>query len=434
MVLARAAPARSTIFPPLVVGMLLATPASGEWSPPRIGGPAAAQAGAHAARADGPSALVFNPAGLTDVLSRSEARWTTEVGASLVERSDRTVVFPGAALPLHVDASETSTRPSAFAAWSPGADSRWTLGVGFREALDHRVRLGPEDPWRYEVRRQETRIGEGLLGAGLRLSERLSIGATVRVAEARVEREQVVFFSAPLSGIFRGEAVHTAAADTLAVGADLGLRWEDSRWGAGLVVRSGIRFREDAATRAELLFVESLLPGEDPEPFGRAVVAFLDEAPVEMRFDLPPEVVAGAWTALGSRVRAEVDVIWRAWSETDGTTTTFSFTRQPQTIVVVPLGWEDVVASRAGLEWSVGPRWSLGAGIAYEPSPVPSDRADRAYPIGDAWELSAGVGVRFRRAALDVAAILREEDSSRLDVLLEQESRSTIVAVSLRVP
>jgi long-chain fatty acid transport protein len=112
-------------------------------------------------------------------------------------------------------------------------------------------------------------------------------------------------------------------------------------------------------------------------------------------FELPPTATAG----------------WAGWSALDRTRIAIS----PEPFADDPpaldrrRAWEDTLSVRVGAEMRFGHAgdtgetgWSMGAGLAWEPSPVPDATLEPGFPRGDAYVLSLGGSYGFQGLTFDL--------------------------------
>ena len=98
-----------------------------------------------------------------------------------------------------------------------------------------------------------------------------------------------------------------------------------------------------------------------------------------MNFELPPTASLGLWWGITDSLKLEGDILWSGWSALDSTRIGISqdpyshglLLRSAPPALDRRRDWKDVVSLRIGAEWTLSPMWSLGGGLAFEPSPVP---------------------------------------------------------------
>lgn len=368
------------------------------------GGRAVAQAGALVARADDPSAIGSNPAGLAIL----DEGFSIAVGAVAVDEEDeyaerfRFESSFGPPQPDFVGRSGTSPStavlPAFHLAWRDSERlGRWAFGLGldtpYRRSIDWGGRI--ESAFFFD-RRREIELTQLHAVAAYRLSPSWSLGAGLRYLDGDFDTGLTESFGAIASTgtVLRVPVSIDADAEVDGLGFDLGLRYARDRWGAGAVYRSEVTVEGEVRPRFDVPPV--------PDPVAAEQVAeriAVSSQPWERRVDLPAEAAVGAWFQPFRAVRAELDVVHTAWSDYDETADPRSSTaRRPLSLF---FGWDDTTSVRLGIEAELSPSFTLGLGAAHEPSPLPADRADPAAFRGDALVLAAGGTIARGRLKID---------------------------------
>jgi len=344
------------------------------------GGRATGQAGAFVARADDPAAVGYNPA----AIARSSGvgllagldfeaptdRWSSATGAAKAEHQ---IQFP----------------PALYLTWRR-PEARLALGLGLDSPLWQLVDWQTFDfPGRYVARRGDQRLLELHPVAAWRLTEGWSVGGGLRWVRGSLGFGDARVATAPgAADPLEYEVDRLAEATADGLGWDLGAHYESSRWGFGAVWKSAVEIegsgdlnyliRDPGALPADVLAAESarLAPGSS-----------------RLSEELPARLAAGVWWAAGERLKLELDAELARWSAADAPVATDEPGKLgPGFEIGRRAGRDDTVSVRAGAEIVLSPAWSLGAGVAYEPSPVTASAIDPGAPRGDAWVYAAGAG------------------------------------------
>jgi long-chain fatty acid transport protein len=117
----------------------------------------------------------------------------------------------------------------------------------------------------------------------------------------------------------------------------------------------------------------------------------------------PMELAFGVWGAPVPELALSGDVVWSEWS-------TF---RTIHDRVPSP-AFDDVVSVRLGAEVRPAPHWTLRAGWAFEPTPVPEQRGVSNYVDSDRHVLGIGAGIDLERLG---SARVRIDVHARFHVL-----------------
>jgi long-chain fatty acid transport protein len=344
------------------------------------GGRATGQAGAFVARADDPAAVAYNPA----ALARSSGvgllagldfeaptdRWSSATGAAKAEHQ---IQFP----------------PALYLTWRR-PEARLALGLGLDSPLWQLVDWQTFDfPGRFVARRGDQRLLELHPVAAWRLSEGWSVGGGLRWVRGSLGFGDARVATAPTAaGPLDYEVDRLAEATADGLGWDLGAHFEAPRWGLGAVWKSAVAIegsgdltyliRDPAALPADVLATQSarLAPGSS-----------------RLAEELPARLSAGVWWAAGERLKLELDAELARW----GSVEVPVVTDEPEKLgpgfeIARRAGREDTLSVRLGAELALSSAWSLGAGVAFEPSPVTASAVDPGAPRGDARVLCVGAG------------------------------------------
>ena len=369
------------------------------------GGRGVSQVGAFVARADGPAAVYYNPAGLTEVpgfqveagLDFSNA--TDELSdASGTYRADHSIQFP----------------PYLYLSWSdPERSGDWALGIGIDTPHWDRADWDPVFfPLRFTTRLNEVEVWEVHPILAYRVSDGWSFGGGLRyqIGSATWGRNhQLAIAATPDGPFFPFEYTADADADVDGYGFDAGVQYRSTLWGFGAVYRSEVELEGDGE-----LDVELRDPPADPSlvPSAEGVIRRLPRG-FDTRFDSPREVVAGLWFAPYPELRFEVDAALVAWSDAAHSVSRSFMNVGPgftRSTVDLHGGWDDTVSVRLGVEGDLGDFMALSGGVAWEPSPVPDGRVDPAWPRGDAIVYALGMSFNYERVSFDLGYSFHDHD------------------------
>jgi long-chain fatty acid transport protein len=360
------------------------------------GGRGAAQVGAFVARADEPSAVRYNPAGV----ARLEG-FQLQAGLDFAAPKDELDTPGRTDLPHHI----IQFPAALYATWKPqelaiplsfglGIDSPfWTI-ENWDTALF---------PGRFETIRQEATFFEIRPTVGWAIGERWSLGGSLRYVLGAFETS-----FASRQGLILGpqnvvvtEITGEAATELDGFGIDLGVQYSAPNWGWGAVLGSGVSLDGDGD-----ITYYAREPFTDPQVQAAFDLRFASSA-AQMNFELPPMASVGLWWGLTDSLKIEGDIVWSGWSALDRTR--IEIARNPFRLYSVSdpealdrrRDWKDVVSLRFGTEWTLSPQWALGAGIALEPSPVPEATIEPGFPQGDALVLAFGASYNLPGLSFD---------------------------------
>lgn len=411
-------PTRSALVPLLVLALaagVAALPApdadAAGYGRFQRGGRGAAQAGALVARADDPSAVFYNPAGLADLeglqlsggLDFSNATDEYRDRASgTTFRADHSIQFP----------------PSVYLTWSDDERlGRWALGLGVDTPYWYRADFDPVFfPLRFVERVTELEVWEVHPVAAYRLNDAWSVGGGLRYQTGGSLRgfNSTVGVGGSDGQPAFGEIFIDADADVDGYGFDLGTRYSSTLWGFGAVYRSGVELEGDGE-------VVRAIRDAPADPVAadrlRQILATSGSLPFDTTVDLPWELATGVWFAPYPELRFELDLVLAGWSDFEQT-----FRGRDSVIGAAPRrtlesGWDDTLSVRLGVEGEVSELLTLSGGVALEPSPVPDDRVSPAFFRGDATVYAVGASFAYDTVTFDLGYSFHDHDDVGIERL-----------------
>jgi long-chain fatty acid transport protein len=348
------------------------------------GGRGAGQAGAMVARADDPSALSMNPAGLAGQVADG-VRFRVQAGIDFTApRDDFRDGFGNDYAAQH----QINPPPAFYVLWAPGASERLTLGVGLDSPFWANTEWLPAlFPLRNVNSRTQILLFELHPAVAWDLGSGWSLGGGARYVFGSMEVARDLVFS---GGSGTVTVDWQADANVDGVGFDLGVRRTAERFGFGATVRSAVEVTGGASASGGI-------PGPD-----------------SLSFELPTEVRFGAWRGFGSKVKVELDVAWQLWSSVDNQVPILPLCLPTCSAGVRPRDWDDTFSIRSGVEVAVSERLAVYGGLGLEPSPVTNDSLEPGFPRGDARVLAAGIGYEIPSARIrfDLGYSLHQHDDT----------------------
>ena len=395
------------------------------------GGRGAAQAGAFVARADDPSAVRYNPAGVARLDGFQFA-----AGLDFAAPKDQLDSRDRSDLAHHV----IQFPAALYATWNPaGLELPLTFGLSLDspfwtiENWDTAL-----FPGRFDTMRQEATFFELRPTVAWAINEHWSLGGSLRYVSGAFETSfaSVEPFVVGPQNILAIETHTEAASQIDGFGFDLGVQYSAADWGWGAVFGSGV----------------ALDGGGDMEHFPRdpisdpAVEAAFNRrfarSSVNMNFELPPTASTGFWWALSDALKLEVDAYFSGWSVLDRTQIEMDsnpFYYCCANAVDRERNWKDVVGARLGAEWTLSPTWALGGGLAYEPSPVPDATIEPGFPQGDALIYAFGASYNLPGLSFDAGYSYHQYDDRKAYLYNSEfpnqgtySSRSQVFSISAR--
>jgi long-chain fatty acid transport protein len=325
-----------------------------------------AQGNAFVAQADDPSAVFFNPAGITQL----EGRQAYFGGTLVVPRI--TYDGPGGSseasvskvyAPLHIYATQQLS-------------SQWHLGMGIFSPF------GLSTVWKgnWEGRYLATYSKLQTVDFNPNIAWKtggLSVSGGLNVLRADLRLKKKI----PLVPFPDGESDLTG--DALGYGYNLGLLYRlNDLWQVGLSYRSRVRLNfEDGDADFDV-------PAEVKSRF--------PDTEAEGTLDLPPSLTGGIAFRPDSKWTLEFDITWTGWSTYDELKIKFEERVAGRWTSVQPKKWKDVFAYRFGVKYRLSDFVTLRAGYIFDESPVPNSTLDPQMPDGDRNIITAGFDWRVR--------------------------------------
>jgi long-chain fatty acid transport protein len=380
---------------------VLGLAASGETAGFRItahGAKAMGMEGAFAAQADDPSAVYYNPAGITQIEGTQIQTGLTFIHAPGTEYEPfpGTLTFePGASSATPARAAEVPSNqyylPTFFVTHK--ATDRFSLGFGVY--TPYGLQLDWPDDW---TGRQITTFDEiktnyfNLVGAYNSLpSWSVSAGVSYVYSRARLSRTTYVIPGDP-------------TVESL-------IEFDAQGWGiapdVGTQVRLGKRVRLGANYRAQAVVEHNGTVKFDP--VGGLAFEGTDHLSASAKLPLPATFVAGIAVTPTDRWTIEADwdyTHWQSFRDLD--------LDIPGSVVLDPglraanpfpnRRWKNSHIFRVGTEFKVTDPLAVRLGGAYITTPIPDETIDPILPDSDRTALTAGFGYAFTKAlGLDVA-------------------------------
>lgn len=192
-----------------------------------------------------------------------------------------------------------------------------------------------------------------------------------------------------------------------AFGFDIGYLYKDTPWSFGLTYKSKASF----GYKGHVSFETSpfLHNGND--------LAFVGQS-VNFDFDSVPAIIQAGLAYESGNLRSEFDVQWSNWSQWDSTKVHFKqhttggvwvWANAPVLYTSVPViddetlifDWSDTMAYRLGFNYKYSDRTSLRWGIVYDEAPIPDKTLSPVLPDKDRWMVTFGEGYSFGKWNVD---------------------------------
>lgn len=352
------------------------------------GAKAVGMAGAFTAQADDPSALFYNPAGITQLDGTQASVGLCPINPTMAFKSDGNALMgtsPGQRSRIR---DHTWTIPNAFV--TSKVHPKVSLGIG---AFGH-FGLGVEWPGNFEGRFSPGALKTVLKTISvspviaLRPTERFSFAVGPYAQYFDIEMNNLAFIAAPVPPFTpdRNSAVTVRAR----------LRARNWAWGwqSGFLYRLTGKLTFGAAYLSEVRHhvtdgTQELVRLSDGLTIRRQGASATMTLPATLRFGLA--LKTHPWTV-------EAGAQWTEWSRYRTLRADFA----DGTYLESPKRWHDVWQWRIGAQYTVNQYLDLRAGVLYDRTPIPRGTLDPLVPCGDRLYYALGVGLHYQAYTLDL--------------------------------
>jgi long-chain fatty acid transport protein len=341
-----------------------------EFGTPEVGLAAAGWA----ARAQDPSTIATNPAGMTRLADDQFMMGVQALYADLEfsTNTNTTNTGGGGGNPV-----EWFPGGSAFGVHSISPD--WKLGLGlygnFGSTLDY------DDDWagRYFVQ-DTTLIGFTISPAlAYRVNDKFSVGVALNAMYGVFKYDVAVNNQSPLAG-------------------DGKMEIEDEEWGYGASV--GVLFSPAPGTRLGLTYTSKVDLDFSDEPKFKNLAPVFDSLlgdirELDLSMTVPQTVMASFYHELNPRWALLGNLGWQDWSEFGkvGVEVTSTTSRD----VTADRNYEDTWHVALGAQYRLSDPWLLSFGMAYDSSAVEDEDRTADVPMGEAWHFSFGGQYKWKK-------------------------------------
>ena len=341
-------------------------------------------------RANDPSALFYNPAGITQL-------------PGLQFMGGLTAIIPSVDVVTHYGGATTTTSgetnvwtpPHAYISYQ-ASDNVW-LGLGTFSQFGLGTEFDQNWPGRYNIYKA---IVESLTinpNVALKLNDKLSVAAGIDIMWFDVELCRKINASS-LAGITLPDIDRKLEGDSFGYGFNLGLRYQPLDWLAfGLSYRSQVK--------------QSLDGTADFTKYGLANASafskYFRDSDVSASITLPDMFFAGVVFMPSDRWSVEVGATYTGWGCYDSLDVTYQIDPQNLTSGAATYKdakkWSSVWRYQIGAEYKALDWLDLRAGYTFDESPIPDDYVDYMVPANDRHLFSVGSGMHWGGWTLDLS-------------------------------
>jgi len=344
--------------------------------------------------ADNPSAVFYNPAGLTQIKGENHF----SIGGSGIQPNTKHTTFTGLEENMQ---RETFLVPHAYFVSDFGLD-RVVFGVGSTSNWGLATKWNKDSFSKYSSTNKELENIDSTVTASIELNEYFSIGAGVIYSDSKFNTEKQVLQTGSSDG--SGQ-----------------LKGEDEGWGYslstlikpndehqfGLIYRSAIDLRYKGTANAIDLHNNSTVASQKYEAiFGGKTYS----TPFEADLRLPQIVTIGYSYRPNLKWRVNFDVDWTDWSAIETEYVTFPNESDATRLAILDAltrnnrDWKSTVSYQLGVEYFYNERFRLRSGVFFNPSPIADGNFDSSVPVNDVYGLTLGMGYDMTfKSTLDLA-------------------------------
>jgi len=329
---------------------------------------AIARGNAYVATANNPSAIYYNPAGITQLSGHN-----LSLGANILSVSDKYTSPTG----LEFDTeSKVHVLPQLFYTFSPESIPV-SFGIGLYSPFGLGVEWPDQTPFRQLALNGEITYGTINPVAAWKINENVSIGGGVMVnyGDTTLSRGLTPAGFPPAGNNldFHG--------DGWSVGFNLGIRWEiTEQHSVGATYRSASKMNFSGTS----VYSPLVLP----------------TGPSSAEFQFPQNVTVGYSFRPTPKWNLEINIDWTDWSSLN---TVVLDQTSPAPDVSLPFNWQSSWMFQFGGTRYLDNDWSVSAGYIFSQNSVPEGSFNPAIPDSDRHVFSVGVGKKFDRLSLDAA-------------------------------
>jgi long-chain fatty acid transport protein len=340
--------------------------------------------GAMVGRADDPSAIAYNPAGITQL-----------PGAQVM--AGMTVIAPSAEVktPFGTESAKDNVWFPPHAYYTQQLNDKWWFGMG----LFSRFGLATEfsDDWAGRYNNYYAHIKSASLNPVLayKVTDELSLAAGVEAMWFQFTQKKNIDptgtnnpLNDPANDI-RSKLDGTAYAPGLTAA----VHYKPLSWLAmGATYRSQMELDVQG-------WADFTKPGSVPLP-----PSYFDSTHASGRIILPDMVFAGVTVYPVEDVSVEVGAVWTHWSTYDQLSIDFDNDLAPGVDSSTSVkDWHDTWRYCLGVEWAALPWLDVRGSYVYDQSPIDDNHADYLVPANDRMIFSGGLGFNFEPWVVDLS-------------------------------
>jgi len=341
-------------------------------------------------RADDPSAVAFNPAGITQLEGGRVMAGVTAIAPQTK------VTTPG---------KTTTTKdniwlpPHAYLTYQ--LNDRYWLGLG----IFSRFGLGTEYPDNWPGRYNVTYAGIRSISVNpnlaIKLTDDLSFAFGLEAMWFEFTQKKILLFQ---------DIQTKLVGDSVGYGFNAAFHYKPTNWLAmGLVYKSQV----EQTVKGDVTF-------DNPA---------INDTGAKGDITLPDSFTAGVMIKPMSELTLEADVVYTRWSTYDELTIEYDEPLFGISSKTTPKDWHDVWRLQFGVEYSLNELVDLRASYVYDQSPIPDEHVDYMVPANNRHLFGLGTGFHWDKWVVDLSYTYlliedRDVDARSADYILEGEFKN----------
>ena len=343
------------------------------------GGAAMGMAGAFSAQADDPSAIFYNPAGITQLEGTQ-----ISIGVSLIS--------PEATLrdPLdrewHSD-DQLFTPPNLYI--THNFNNRFNLGFGFGAPFGLGMKWDESEfVYRYLIREVNIKSYYFNPVAAYQVNDIISVAAGLYYVLSDVDLSQSISLAAVSPSLPDGSMTLDGDNGSGDYGFNLGVHAKYDAFRFGFTYRSEVECAYEGV--ADFTVMELGIPEVD---------AVFADSNGSTTITMPSSASLGVAYDVNDKLTVEFDLNWAEWSSYKQLALDFENPYTPD--VTQEKNWDDVFSYRFGAKYKVSDAMNLYGGYYFDESPIPDETLDPILPGADRHSLNIGVGYKIGDFQID---------------------------------
>lgn len=366
------------------------------------GAKAMSLAGAFTALANDPSAVYFNPAGITQLYGTQFMGGVTLIAPSS-EFTGPTIKSPFQTQNTFEMESQLFTPFNLYVTHQ--LNDKLFVGLGVNNPFGLGTKWKEDWGGRYLAIDTEIRSFFFTPVIAYKVSDQFSVSAGARIAYADVKIIRAISLADPVTSQLKPDATTKMEGDGTAYGFTFAVLFKPSdKLSFGLNYQSEVKFDfegEATTTPPTLDFTHPLAgPQSIKLPYGN----------INAPLTTPQNITAGIAIMPSDDLTVTADFQYVGWSSYDKLEVNFESYRDPSTgssVVSAVRDYENSFILRGGAEYKLSPTFDLRGGLIYDSNPVKDEFVDPTLPESDRLGLNLGFGYDLsENLTVDVAYLL----------------------------